>query len=352
MTFDSTAGGSTTGLLAGPRGRQACVEVARLVDPQLLPPRETADRMGSRLLIEQLNSVDVAAVASLEDPLVLLEALGASVDSARYWQEPDEQDAVLADAHVRAAFEPVARALESAPAARWWWSGAALARQAVVRWLEPGRARAAEPQLTRSAQRLRRWRDDTRDDEARAARDRPADPAAPFSGYWWSTPTFADLVTTTRRLGRLPAVQLELVEDSMGWERARVASIEIRTGVRVFEIAAASDWSELVSRYPLDVDRSRRHDWYRATGGLGPWQIPDWVEVSRDYDAVHLSVAGYLAAAGRVLRTEAGWTVLAGFDPDLTYWLTDSLTLTETPATWVRREADDLDHEWIRETLT
>ena len=116
------------------------------------------------------------------------------------------------------------------------------------------------------------------------------------------------------------------------------------------EITTPSDWAGLVTRHPLDVDRSRRHDWYRTTGRTGPWQIPDWLAASRDHDAVHLTVAGYLAAAGRALPTEHGWTVLAGFDPDLTYWLTDSVDTIAAPASWTRKTFDDDGHEWVHET--
>ncbi len=341
------AGGRAAALLVGPRGREVCAEVARLVEPQLVPPREATDEAGRGLLVEQLAGVDVSGIAALSDPVELLDALVASVDSARYWQEPYEQDAVLADRVVTARLGPIADALAVAPAARWWWTPAAVTSQAVVRWVDQSRTRAAPPQLGGTAGRLERWRDDTLADEASAALERPEDPTASYSGCWWSTPALAELVTTSRRLGRLPAVQLDLVEDSMGWERARVASVDPAAGARVLEVAAPSDWADLVTRYPLDVDRSRRHDWYRTTGGTGPWQIPDWLAVSRDHDAVHLTVAGYLATAGRALPTERGWTVLAGFDPDLTFWLTDSLTSVATPATWVR---SDVDHAWVCET--
>jgi hypothetical protein len=45
---------------------------------------------------------------------------------------------------------------------------------------------------------------------------RPADPAAPFSGHWWSTPAIAALVTTTRPLPWLGSVELMWQEDSSG----------------------------------------------------------------------------------------------------------------------------------------
>jgi hypothetical protein len=57
---------------------------------------------------------------------------------------------------------------------------------------------------------------------------------------------------------------------------------------------------------------------------------------------VHLSVAGYLATAGRRLPVGDAGTVLAGWDPDQTYWLTDILTLGGPASTWVRSDVEPL----------
>ena len=243
------------------------------------------------------------------------------------------------------ALEPVARALAAAPAAGWWWSPADLERQAITRWLDPEQAR--RPELTGVHERLERWRNDTIVEEERAAEERPATFNATYSGSWWSTPVGANIPTTSRRIGGLPASQLELVEDSMASTSARVAAVHVRPGARVYEIRDTAGWVELVNRYPLDVDRSRRHDWWRATGSTGPWQIPDWLSVSRDHDGVHLSVIAYLASAGRALPTRHGQTVMAGFDPDLTYWLTDNPVETNPPDIWKALDDEGRRH-WVR----
>ncbi|MBB3327184.1 hypothetical protein FHX39_002128 [Friedmanniella antarctica] len=168
------------------------------------------------------------------------------MDSARYWQDPFEHDAALADPQVAAHLDPIARAVSVAPAAQWWWSPVDLTRQSVVRWSGRGGARTGAPPLRGATSRLELWRADALDDEASATAERPEDPAAAYSGYWWSTPTHAGLVTTSRQLGRLPAVQVALVEDSMGWERARVARVDVAADARVLEIArrrTGSTWS-------------------------------------------------------------------------------------------------------------
>ena len=100
---------------------------------------------------------------------------------------------------------------------------------------------------------------------------------------------------------------------------------------------APGQWAGLVDRYPLDVGRSRRHDWWRATGLTGRWLIPDYAAVATDWDAIHVSVAGYLATAGVATPVGAAAgsaagagarTMLAGWDPDATWWLNDVLSLT------------------------
>ena len=59
--------------------------------------------------------------------------------------------------------------------------------------------------------------------------------------------------------------------------------------------------------------------------------------------AVHVAVDGYLSAAGRALPVEhpsgPAATVLAGWDPDATWWLTDVRPGLGAPTDW--RCADD-----------
>jgi hypothetical protein len=45
------------------------------------------------------------------------------------------------------------------------------------------------------------WQEpDAENEEERSAAERPADPAAPYGGHWWSSPTWAGLANTTRAL--------------------------------------------------------------------------------------------------------------------------------------------------------
>ena len=84
--------------------------------------------------------------------------------------------------------------------------------------------------------------DNQRAEEAQAARERPRDPHANWSGTWWSIPH--GLVHT---VGQIPA-GLSLVEDSLGWEQATV--ISIRGTARTFEIRIPDDWLSLCRAFP------------------------------------------------------------------------------------------------------
>ena len=145
-------------------------------------------------------------------------------------------------------------------------------------------------------------------------------------------------------------VGLSLVEDGFGWTSAHSRALCLRPGASVFEISGPEAWVELVERYPLTVHRTRvRHDWWRVTGQNVAWAIPDYLAAAADYDAIHLTVHGYLSTAGRALPAADAHTVLAGWNPDETWWLTDSAELTGSPIGWSRDDLGDA-IRWLRAT--
>jgi hypothetical protein len=184
------------------------------------------------------------------------------------------------------------------------------------------------------------------DDQAAATR--PTDPESPITGHWWSTPALASVVTTARPLADLGSTELVWREDSLGQPDAAVWQLRTTSEPRVWEVDGPMAWTRLVQQYPVDVTNSRRHDWYCTTGRTGRWFVPDWAAVAADWDAVHLSVAGYLTSATRALpTTDDGWTVLAGWNPDQTWWLTDILEAsTSAPEPW--RRVDHSTTSWSR----
>lgn len=331
--------------MRGPRGRRVCLEyVARLDEavrsavfwfgheqdpnPGVLlrrggggvadreeDPTFTGDEIAALIDVVDLSAIEVTIVR---------DSMQASVDFARYWQEPDGEDAVAALPVVRVALRRVAECLVVA-------IPELTALRATEQWaVDWNSLSAAAPFGSSAAVMLAEWTRAQREEEARAVRERPADPRANVSGTWWSVPQ--RLLTTRGRV--LDA--LELVEDSLGWEVATV--VPVRGAGVTLEIRSPGDWADLCREYPMEVTASRRHDWFRVTGRDGRWLIPDWQRVSERWDAVHLTMLGYLSSATRLIEldTEYG-SVLAGWGPDSTIWLTD-----------VAREPDGGREQWIR----
>lgn len=270
------------------------------------------------------------ALAGSGDQLRLLAGLVEPVDSAAYWEPPDDVDRALADEAVRRVLLPVARAVVVAPAAVWWPSPAALECQRYVEWTDE---HGCPPAVSGAAGQLASWRADV----------------ARHGGAWWSTPRPSLLPATTRALPGLGAVGLGLVEDSFGCERASCWPVRAVRPARVYEITGPGRWADLVRRYPLDATWGRHAEWQQVTGRDGTWLIPDFEAAASDFDAIHLSVTGYLLTAGRALAVGDAYTLLAGWDPDETYWLTNILTVSGPPQTWTlgsepigwRRDDDD-----------
>jgi hypothetical protein len=124
------------------------------------------------------------------------------------------------------------------------------------------------------------------------------------------------------------------------WRNARCWPVEPQSGTRIYEVLRPAQWADLVGSYPLDVSKARRHEWWQVTGLAGRWLIPDFAAVAADYDAIHVSIAGYLATAGRAVPVGDARTVMAGWDPDQTFWLADVLAYAG-PATAVARPGCD-----------
>jgi hypothetical protein len=357
LAHSGESGLTADALLAGPLGRLLCVHLLddRLTTPRRRFPRVWLDalhaaRIGdARRCASKLGEcVVIADLAGVPfDESALLAGLVAAVDFVSYWGEPDAADQGFADAAAREALQPVAEAVAVAvaevPGVRWWVEPVDQARQHYAQFLdEPV---LPEPQLTGAAERVRAWLADTCDHER--SHGRPEDPANAVGGGWWSSPATSGLPVTTRGLPALGAIRLALAEDGFGWKVARCWPVAPNASARVYEVRGPGQWAALADCYPLDVSRSRRHDWWRATGWSGRWLIPDYAAAAGDWDAIHVSVAGYLTTAGLDLPAAAGARMmLAGWDPDATWWLNDVLSLTSRPEVWRRDDRDPFG--WIR----
>lgn len=293
--------------------------------PDPLDP-EVAHRLATAI-----TAIDPAPLAGERDELRMLEPLAQAVSLAAYWQPPYEDDVVVAMPEVQDGLLPMARAILSAPAAAWWSSDLS-GGQRFVEWDDrPG----ARLDLGPAAGKLAAWKAATTAEEADAA-SRPSNPAAPVGGSWWSSPANSGLPRTARALEGLGSVGLDLEEDGFGELEARVVPVSVRGDIRVCELRGPEDWTALVASHPLEVSLSRRHDWWQVTGLDNAWVMPDWQAVAEHFDVVHLTVTGYLTTAGRALEVGPAFTVLAGWNPDESYWLTDALEPGSAPTEWSR----------------
>jgi hypothetical protein len=347
-------------LLAGPHGRRLCLEfvLKRTWDSESSDAHELRQaiffaaydldpgRGTSRVLFgpgpeqfpqptpspeEVARLLDTVPLAEPSEGAMLL-SLTAAVDGARYWQEPDGEDLLAVAPALHAALARIATSIVASPHARWWATPLD-SEQWAITFVEADAPHPAAKNGVRHT--LEQWRAAQLEEETTAKRERPTDPRARWSGTWWSTPPAA-LTRTTRSLDGWGPVGLRLIEDGFGWESATAEQIVVPRDARVYEIDGPTAWANLCRRYPLEVTASRRHDWYRATGRIGRWAIPDWTQVQHDIDAVHLSAGGYLTTSGRAIAVQDDLaTVLAGWNPDQTYWFRDVIRRASTHKAWI-----------------
>lgn len=333
-------------LLEGPRGRRLCLEyacrdtrIAEIVNHYGFHHLEDGARViafssGEPAPIPDPSVGDIAeALATASgtplDHDAVSRALRASVDVARYWQEPDTLDRLCAHPQIVEALRPLAHDL-LAPYERSW-DRQRTPEQWAVQWRLREAAGALAPA---AATALEKWDADLRAAEERARRDWPTEPTARVSGEWWSVPV---RMLSTR--GSIDAA-LDLVEDAFGDEAATV--IPVTGHGRTLEVHGAADWAELCRRYPLEVTASHRHDCYRTTGRDGRWLVPDWVRIAREWHAVHLTTLGYLTGATRTIEIDGEYaSVIAGWEPDSTIWLTDAVVESGPREQWQRERSDE-----------
>ncbi len=357
---------SAAGLLAAPRGRRLCLEVALAAEPDLVPVVHDAERAfhaddgsvrvlrvgvgadeplppptGLMQVRRALDGIRAEAVdAVLADDAAVLACLAATVDDAMYWQAPSARDALASRAEVEEGLAVVAdRIAADGLLARWSTSSFGAGWRVEFDVDVSGTVRFRDPDAV-----LAEWRDDTAHDEASArVADVQGRVVERTSGTWWSFPTC--LPSASEAFAEVPC-GLALVEDALGWERALVSPT--RGAGRVLDLDEKS-WVTLCRRHPIDVTSSRRADWGRATGRDGRWVIPDWAEVAREWNAVRLSIAQYLVLAGRPLPVdEMSASLIAGWGPGVTRWLTDGVKVVGEPRVWVRGRRPAAAGGWLR----
>ena len=341
--------------LTAPRGRWLCWALACSLAPGGLGTlawwKDGLSEADEPALLESLTRViDSSGLLERTPDDIGRRLLGAVDDattSGMYWQPPHPPHTALAFPRILEALRPVADLVtRSAPS--WWSSPLDLTRQRMVEWTRPEGVATGTRVLTGAPARLVDWH------AAALAAEREATSwVGDVSGAWWSTPAHACLPTTTHELPDLGAVGLLCVEDGFGWDAAHCVPVAPTRAPRVYEIDGPADWARLVRRYPLDVTTSRRYVWRETTGADGPWLMPDYLAVGADFDAVHLSVRGHLTTAGAAVPVgdvpglAGDWrTLLGGWNPDDTYWLTDCLERTGPARPWELDRTGPADY-WV-----
>lgn len=363
-------------LLRGPRGRRLLLEFAIASDGlsdyeyradsfasgvfqtsyDLDPGKGTsvkmywnADGAGQEIPSEEISLAEIAsrldAVRLAEvTPELLRECLAETVDSARYWQEADGTDVLAGTEEMRRSLRRVALHVAASAHAAWWVEPMAERSQWQVEWDGvPTQEIVADPMAL-----LHQARSQTVEKELVARRERPSDATANWSGEWWSCPPM-ELPSTTRALPDESPAALWFVEDGRGWEQANARALEMPAGACIYEIDSAEAWASLCAKFPIEVTAQKRHDWYRTTGRDGAWVIPDWATVAEHYDAVHLQVGAYLSAAGTAIPVdEQTASVIAGWDPDQTYWFTPNIRISDELERWTL-EVYEGRSAWVRQ---
>ncbi|GAA2959092.1 MULTISPECIES: hypothetical protein [Glutamicibacter] len=281
---------------------------------------------------------------------LLQKSLEISVGHARYWQEPDGEDTLLASPVLTDALRRVAEHIAASVLAQWWFAPVDLRTQIHVEFDQSDPAGSMTSTGPSVFDKLLRWKENLILTEARARAEKPTPVTAMIGGEWWSMPS-SQLVSSTGVFTNQQPIGLSCVEDAFNWEQAVTRRVSVPPSVKILEISTANDWVQLCRKYGIEVTAHKRHEWYRSTGRDGAWVMPDWLAVSKDYDGVHLSIAGYLALAGECLGVEKDLaTVIAGWDPGKTYWLTDDLRFYEDPVSWHCLDVNNEDRRWVRST--
>lgn len=331
-----------TKILEGPRGRQLCVLVAMSVEREQGPATsmETVGPLTDAYFCTEVGQPGVsffgggggALVASAAADIVaalknlavttprepqLPEVFEEVVGSARYWQKPDRRDFLFAQPEVVELLKPWAETLGMLPEAAWWPNMVNVEHQFLVAPERAGSLSVKTPEWDS-------WRHHAGNAEYQARRLHLLDPHRSATGAWWSTP-MTDGTTPPWPNGPLTGKPLAvtLLEDQYYSEEDAVwAQVIAPANPRIYEITGVQDWTDLCRANPLDVSASRRHDWYACTGRAGDWVIPDWSEVAKQWDGIHLPLSAYLELVGRALPVDdQRATVIAGWSPGMTYWL-------------------------------
>lgn len=280
-------------------------------------------------------------------PELLRAALADSVAAAMYWQPPDAEDTMFADPRIVGALERVAEHVASSGVIQGWMAASTAANQWMITWTGEGTEGQWEPGLDPAHSQLKTWELTLAETERARKRDLRKKMRKVGSGHWWSNPP-GGLYRSFGTFDREEPIGLACAEDGMGWCSALVQRLQVECRKPVFRITEPKHWADLCRRYPLEVSATMRRNWFETTGRDGLWVQPNWQAVAEDYDAVHLGIGAYLAGAGEIIEVDTrNASVIAGWNPDETYWFTDAVQRVGEVRTW--GISDEGEHDaWVR----
>ena len=253
---------------------------------------------------------------------------------------PDDEALWVLTALAADELEPVAETLIASDAASRWWNEVDRGDQRLLQWNTEAAFMGADLRgvvhdAMVAARADNHVRLEHKVSEAERARDRAKN--IRHGAWWWSAPYFDVNCWSVGPVGGMPTVELFDFVDGSRESRADGAivwRVEIDPAARVFEVMRPADWQELVARFPTDVTGTHDGEWRDWGGVAGPWRLPDWERVMEQYDAVHVSVGGYVSSCGLALEVDNGYTMLAGWVPDSTLWLADMAVSANRLGTW------------------
>jgi hypothetical protein len=320
-------------VLRGPLGRALLAEIVGINDFALYEGITLATKVAEAL-------PKLGGLASCDDELALLAAFQRNPLGFGFQGDHADWDLYLSEG--AEDLVPVAEALVSCPASEQWWNPLATDAQ---RWLgcahwslAPPRGEIVERGLYRSVE----VEAASQVDPQQVAFYKKALRHDNYGGAWWSSPHGQGIVMTSRSgPGEFPCFDLATIEDGFGEETFEVWEMEAEPEARIFEVRSPEDWRDLINLAPLDVTITRNADWARWTGKRGPWFLPDWRIVGETFDAVHMTMGGYLATRGAAIEVDGGFTLLAGWNAESTLWLRDAFHRVHRTETWTGRPGQD-----------
>ncbi|MFN8594365.1 MAG: hypothetical protein U0031_23170 [Thermomicrobiales bacterium] len=231
--------------------------------------------------------LDVAA-----RPDIAIDAAAAALSDTDIWS-PDHEALVALALAQGERLQDLARAILATPEAAWWF--APVDREA--QWI-----------VLKSGQDL--------------SEDAPITPISPPTGWEIYAQKPANAIYTSTAVNGTCATltaMAHLAVDYYPEPPLRPIHMRASAAARVYEVDGAWAWHELARRFPAHETRERKN------GRL----VPDWGQVAAEWDAVHLTLGGMLTADQVRIESEAGWTELESWPPEVTVWFRQVLEEVE-----------------------